>query len=261
MTNTKHVVLIHGTWLHGDTWADTRREFERRGFTVHTPTLRFHDLPIDEGAQKMKALSLRDYADDLVGLVESLDSPPLILGHSMGGLIAQLVAARTQHAGLVLASTAAAAGIWALYPGSLRVFSHHYLPPAPWDKPLYPSPWKVYRHYISNTHTDEEARELYDVAVCESGRAYCEMGFAQLDRYHAARVDFAAVAGPVLAIAGGSDKLVNPRISRTTASKYRNGTYVEMPGIDHIVFTGGSLAITMSHIDEWMKRNNLLTVA
>ena len=71
MANTKHVVLIHGTWLQGDSWADTRSEFERRGFTVHTPTLRFHDLPREEGAQKMRALSLRDYADDLVGLVEA----------------------------------------------------------------------------------------------------------------------------------------------------------------------------------------------
>ena len=96
---TKHVVLIHGTWLRGDSWVDTRAEFEQRGYTVYTPTLRFHDLPFEEGAKKVGPVSLRDYADDLVALVESLDSPPLLIGHSLGGLVAQLVAARTQHAG------------------------------------------------------------------------------------------------------------------------------------------------------------------
>jgi pimeloyl-ACP methyl ester carboxylesterase len=261
MGNTKHVVLIHGTWLRGDSWADTRSEFERRGFTVHTPTLRFHDLPREEGAQKMRALSLRDYADDIVGLVEVLDSPPLILGHSMGGLIAQLVAARTQHAGLVTVSTAPPAGIYALYPGTVRVFFRHYLRPKPWDKPLCPTTWKLYRRYISNTHVDEEVRELYDGTVCESGRAYCEMAFPQLDRHHAATVDFAAVSGPVLIIAGGSDRLVSPRISRTTASRYRQGTYVEMPATDHLVFTGDARSVIMSHIDDWMSRNNVLSAA
>ena len=53
MADTKHVVLIHGTWLNGDSWADTRAEFEQRGYTVHTPTLRFHDLPFEEGAKNL----------------------------------------------------------------------------------------------------------------------------------------------------------------------------------------------------------------
>ena len=136
MADTRHVVLIHGTWLRGDSWADTRAEFEQRGCTVHTPTLRFHELPLDEGAKKVGSVSLRDYADDFVALVESLDSPPLILGHSLGGLIAQLVGARVQHAGLVAACTAPAAGIYAMYPSTARIFGLHYLQRRPWNKPL-----------------------------------------------------------------------------------------------------------------------------
>jgi pimeloyl-ACP methyl ester carboxylesterase len=47
---------------------------------------------------KIASLSLRDYTDDLVRFVNSLDHPPLLIGHSMGGLLAQLVAARTRQA-------------------------------------------------------------------------------------------------------------------------------------------------------------------
>ena len=104
MSDSKRVVLIHGTWVNGDTLGDARREFQDRGYTAHTPTLRYHDLPLAEGAEKVGPVSLRDYADDVVALVESLDSPPLLVGHSLGGLVAQLVAARTRHVGVVAAT-------------------------------------------------------------------------------------------------------------------------------------------------------------
>lgn len=99
MSDTKHVVLIHGTWARGDSWDPARAAFEERGYTVHTPTLRHHELPLQEGAIKIAPLSMRDYTDDLVALVDSLDSPPPIVGLSLGGLLAQLVAARTRHVG------------------------------------------------------------------------------------------------------------------------------------------------------------------
>jgi pimeloyl-ACP methyl ester carboxylesterase len=259
MADTKHVLLIHGTWLRGDSWADTRAAFEQRGYTVHTPTLRFHDLPLDEGAKKVGSVSLRDYADDFVGLVESLDSAPLLLGHSLGGLIAQLVAARVPHAGLVAACTAPAAGVFAMYPSTARIFGLHYLKGRPWDKPLHPASWKVFRSYISNTHSDSEARDIYAGLVCDSGRVYCEMVFPWLDRAKAATVDFAAITTPVLTIGAEDDRTVNPRVPRTTASRYRQGSYVEIPRSDHLVFVGESLPATMSRIDDWMARNRVLS--
>jgi pimeloyl-ACP methyl ester carboxylesterase len=115
-------------------------------------------------------LSVRDYADDVSALVESLDSPPLVVGHSLGGLVAQLVAARTRHAGLVAATPAPAAGIFAIYPGTIRVFSGHYLQRRPWTEPLYPTPWKTFRRYVANTTDEPLARDLYSILVCESGR-------------------------------------------------------------------------------------------
>ena len=99
MCDSKHVVLIHGSWGRGEQLAAARGAFEERGYMAHTPTLRHHELPSDEGAMKIASLSLRDYTEDLVAFVNSLDSPPLLIGHSMGGLLAQLVAARSRHAG------------------------------------------------------------------------------------------------------------------------------------------------------------------
>jgi pimeloyl-ACP methyl ester carboxylesterase len=97
VAEAKHVVLIHGSWSRGEQLAPARAAFEGRGYTAHTPTLRHHELPSHEGAMKVASLSLRDYTDDLVAFVNSLDSPPLLVSHSMGGLLAQLVAARIQR--------------------------------------------------------------------------------------------------------------------------------------------------------------------
>jgi pimeloyl-ACP methyl ester carboxylesterase len=246
MSDSKHVVLIHGTWGRGDTLADARREFEARGYTVHTPTLRYHDLTLDEGAEKVGSVSVCDYADDMVTLVDSLDSPPLVVGHSLGGLVAQLVAARTRHVGLVAATPAPAAGIFASYPGTVRVFSRHYLRPRSWTKPLYPTTWKLFRRYITNTTDEQIARDLYAELVFDSGRVYCEMAYWFLDRAGATRIDFTAISTPVLAIGGERDRLVNWRVARATAARYPNGTYVEIPGSDHLVFHGNALPVTMA---------------
>jgi pimeloyl-ACP methyl ester carboxylesterase len=265
MSDTKHVVLIHGTWCRGDSWGPTRAAFEERGYTVHTPTLRHHELPLQEGAMKIAPLSMRDYTDDLVALVDSLDSPPLVVGLSLGGLLAQLVAARTRHAGLVAACPSPAAGIYAATLSTLRsvasIFGRHYLQPRPWSKPVYPTTWQRFRRCIANAQTEETAREFFAPLVCDSGRAYCELVFPYLDRGKATTVNFAAVTTPVLAIRGECDRLVPPQVAPKTAARYQRGTYVEVPRSDHLVFCGEALPVTMGHIDDWIARNHVLASA
>ncbi|MFG1907991.1 alpha/beta hydrolase [Kribbella sp. NPDC048928] len=256
MSVVEHVVLIHGTWGRGSHFREARAAFEARGFVVHTPTLRHHELPLEEGAAQIATLSLTDYVDDLVAVCESLDSPPLILGHSLGGLLAQLVAARTAHAGLIGVCPAPAAGIFAMYPSMTRLFLSHYLQRRPWTKPLRPT-WEKFHVGGRITQTDEDSRALFADLVCESGRAYCEMAFPQLDRRKASRVDYTAIPGPVLIFGGGQDRTVASAVCRTTASKYRNATYQEILDADHMLLFGEILETTMSHIDNWLTASNL----
>ncbi|MBV8789336.1 MAG: alpha/beta hydrolase [Mycobacterium sp.] len=261
MSEARHVVLIHGSWCRGEVWTDVRAAFEARGYTAHAPTLRYHELPLREGAMKVASLSLRDYTDDLVAFVNSLDSPPLLIGHSMGGLLAQLVAARTRHAGVVAACPAPAAGIFGASLTSVRATLPHLLWPRAWSKPWRIPTFEQFRRWIANTQTDDVAREIYAGLVCESGRYVCEL-FAALPRLSKATVvDFAAVTTPVLAIGADCDRMVPTAIARQTAARYRQGTYVEIPRSDHMVFSGAALPVTMGHIDNWMARNHVLATA
>ncbi|WP_007025846.1 alpha/beta hydrolase [Saccharomonospora iraqiensis] len=260
MIASEHVILVHGTWMRGSHWTEARQAFEQRGFTVHTPSLRHHDLPLLEGSLRVASVSLADYTDDLAELARSLDRPPLLVGLSMGGLLAQLVAARVPHAGVVAACPAPAAGVFGMYPNTVRLFGSHYLQPRPWDKPLYPT-WHRLRWGAAHTQDEDYVRGLYSDLVCESGRAYCEMAFPFLDPRRAATVDFDAITGPVLAIGGERDRMISPRIPRATARRYRRGSYVEIPGADHMVLMGNRLHVTMRRIDEWLTRERVFDPA
>jgi pimeloyl-ACP methyl ester carboxylesterase len=125
----------------------------------------------------------------------------------------------------------------------------------PWAKPVRPPTSDRFRRWITNTQTKEVTREVYSDLVCESGRAYCEVGLAVTRLSKATVVDFAAVTTPVLAIGGQCDRIVPAGVARQTAAKYQHGSYVEIPGSDHMVFSGAALPITMGHIDGWIARN------
>lgn len=152
----KSVVLIHGAWSRGEQLAGVRNAFEERGYAAYTPILGHHELPLEEGAERIATFSLRDYADDLVQFVEDLPSPPLIVGHSLGGLIAQIVAARTHHAGLV-AACPAPLGLAGTNPTTVRIaLSGRQSRPA--TKPVYPPGWDLFRGGVANAQPETTAR-------------------------------------------------------------------------------------------------------
>lgn len=210
---------------------------------------------------KVAPLSLGDYTYDLVGYVNALESPPLLVGHSMGGLLAQLVAARTHHVGLVAACPAPAAGIFGTTATNLRMSLPYFLRPRPWAKPVYPPTPERFRRWIANTQTEKIARALYSDLVCESGQAYCEMALAVAKLAKTTVVDFAAVRTPVLAIGGECDRIVPAGVVRRTAARYENGTSVEIPRADHMVFLGESQPVTMGHIDAWIATSPVVFAA
>lgn len=258
MWDVKHVVLIHGNWSRGEQLADVRAAFEQLGFTAHTPTLRHHELPVDEGAPKIATLRVRDYVDDLVAFVEGLDGPPLLVGHSMGGLLAQLVAARTPHVGLVAACPAPAAGINASTPANRRMARPMFMRARPWARPIPPPSFERCREWIGNAQSEYTAREIYEGLVCESGRAQWEMLLSTVRLSKATVVDYAAITTPVLALGGEFDLIVPARAVRQTASRFWQGASVQVAGADHMVFSGAALPATMRHITKWMTRNHLL---
>lgn len=97
----REIVLIHGTWCDGNVWGEFATGLRQMGYKVHTPSFRYHDLPYQDCLNKVGTVTLQDYRDDLVALIESLNQPLLLLGHSLGFLVAQMAAKKIEIDGMI----------------------------------------------------------------------------------------------------------------------------------------------------------------
>jgi pimeloyl-ACP methyl ester carboxylesterase len=120
---TETIVMIHGMWGGPWLWENYKNFFEQRDFQCHTPTLRYHDIdPNDKPDPRLGTTSLLDYAQDLEDYIHNLDQKPLLMGHSMGGLLAQILGARGLARGLVLLTPASPSGINAMKYSVIKTF-------------------------------------------------------------------------------------------------------------------------------------------
>ena len=253
MTN---IVLIHGTWCDGTVWGEFVDELEKLGLKVYTPTLRYHELPYKEVKEKVARVSLDEFTDDIVELIETLDEPPIVLGHSLGGLLAQKVAMRTKVKGLVLMGTAPAAGIFAFYPSMVICFYKHFLRWGFWKKSMPPYKHAFYDYCMNNQDEADKERE-FSKLVPESGFTYFQMALPFLDKQKGAYIDFEKVSEPVLVITGSEDKMVHPNIARATAKRYENATLNIIEGSDHMYEAPKYRRNTIEVIEEWLQNNKL----
>src|ERR1700712_4043939 len=94
------IVMIHGAFCGPWTFDQFRAPFEAAGYTVHAPALRFHAMGT-KPARALGATSLLDFAQDLADFIATLPAPPILIGHSLGGLLAQMLAAKVKAPALV----------------------------------------------------------------------------------------------------------------------------------------------------------------
>jgi pimeloyl-ACP methyl ester carboxylesterase len=218
MTGT--IYMIHGMWGGPWVWDHYRPVFEAAGYRCIAATLPYHDMaPRGPPHPRLGNTSLLDYADALEREIGQMDEVPVIMGHSMGGLLAQMLGARVRPPALVLLAPASPAGLFALTPSVLRGFLSVQAKWGFWKKPMR----QTFNEAVYSTlHLlpDGEQRTAYERLVYESGRAAAEIGYWFLDPKKASRVDADRVSCPVLVVAGGRDRITPPAVARRLARRY-----------------------------------------
>ena len=228
------IVMIHGMWGSADYWGRFADFFRARGYRCEIPTLRHHGGdPSAPPHPDLGTTSLIDYAADLQADLERMERPPILMGHSMGGLLAQMLAARGLARALVLLTPAAPAGIFALSPSVIRSFWSGLTRWGFWRN-AHRQTFGEAAYSMLHRMPEGEQREIYGRFGYESGRAACEIGFWLFDPKGAARVDAAKVTCPVLVLAGAEDRITPASTVRRVARRY-DALYVEMPRHAHWV--------------------------
>jgi pimeloyl-ACP methyl ester carboxylesterase len=254
MANT--IFMIHGMWGNAKDWSNYRPFFEARGYRCITPTLPCHDTaPQAAPDPRLGTLSLLDYAAALEQDIRKLGIKPIIMGHSMGGLLAQMLGTRGLAHQLVLLTPAAPAGILTLTPSVLRSFWSYALRWGFWKKP-YLQPFAD-AAYSSLHQLDEQAqRKAYASYVPESGRAIFEIGGWPIYRGDANKVDESRIACPMLVVAGTLDRITPASAVRKVADKYGHvSTYKEFPDHAHWVLGEPGWEEVAEFTAEWLNQN------
>lgn len=227
MQGSKTIVFIHGMMGDGGYWEAWKHFFEARGYQCHTPTLPAHDRGFDETPDpRLSQLGIADYVEHIRSFMLTLDERPILIGHSMGALITQLLIADGLAIKSVLIAPAPPAGIFALSPSVIRSFLPIVLTCCFWKKAIRLSEPGA-RYALSNLLSDHEASSLYKKGRWESGRAVAQMGLWFLDPKRTTSVDEHKVTTPLLVIAGGQDHSIPPTLARKIAFKYPTAHYLE----------------------------------
>lgn len=253
----RDVLLIHGMWCRGEHLNAVAAPLRDAGYRVHQPTLPFHERR--DRADMLEALgraSLLDYADYCQGVIHQLklSQPPILVGHSMGGLIAQMLAARMPVQALILLTPAAPAGILAVSPRTLRVFWRRLLQWGFWKKPHGLSAEQA-RQYALNGLSDAQVEQILPTLGLESGRALFEIAFWPLDRRRAAQVDADAVDCPVYVLGCEDDWLTPADTVRKVAARYPQSTLDVDSGRGHWMIDDDRTAQTMARCIEWLDKH------
>lgn len=254
----KTIIMIHGMWGGGWYWNNYVQYFESRGYVCITPTLRYHN--IDPGAKPHPLLgttSLLEYVNDLQLEVDSLGVAPIIMGHSMGGLLAQMLASRIESRALVLLAPAAPYGVMAMSPSVLRAFRSFLTTWGFWKKP-HRQTFSEAACSVFNRMPSSEQRALHAKYVYESGRATAEIGLWPLDVRKASAVDETKINCPVLAVVGAEDKIIPPASVRKIAAKY-GATYREFPNHAHWVVGEEGWENVAAEVSMWLNRNSRMS--
>jgi pimeloyl-ACP methyl ester carboxylesterase len=237
----RRIVLIHGLWMTPLSWERWIDRYQARGHEVLAPAWPGMEGDIEQlraDPSAIEHVGIEDIVEHCEAIVRELPEAPIIMGHSFGGAITEILLDRRLGAAGVGIDAAAVRGVTKLPFSTLRSAF-----------PVLKSPANNHRavaltaeqfHYaFTNTMSEDESAEAYNrYAVPGPGRVLWQGALANFNPHTPDRVDFHNdERAPLLLIAGGVDHVVPAAVDRQMAKRQSKSAalteYKEFPGRSH----------------------------
>ncbi|MET9271405.1 alpha/beta hydrolase [Kribbella sp. NPDC003557] len=224
------VLFIHGLWLHATSWEPWLARFRDEGYDAQAPGWPGDGETVEESRRTPEAIA--DHGIDQVvahfaGIIDELPEPPILIGHSFGGMIAQKLLGQNRAKAAIAIDAAQIKGVLPVPLSALRATLPVFKNPANKHRAVSLTV-EQFKFAFGNAVSDEESAQLHSRwTIPAPGRPLFEAASANFTPHSPAEVDTANQdRGPLLLIASGKDHTVPESVTRATLKQYRHSDAV-----------------------------------
>ncbi len=263
MTKSRTIVFIHGLWIHSSSWQAWMDFFNQQGYQTLNPEWPGDSATVAECRANPQTIANRgvtEIVDNYAKVISGLTEPPIVIGHSFGGLIAQILLGRGIGSAAIAIDPAPIKGVWQLPFSALKA-----------SFPVLGNPFNLkkakslsfeqFQYGFANAVPEEEAKALYDQWTIP---APC------LPLFQAAVASFAGTAtkvntqnatrGPLLITGGSKDNIAPPILGSASLKKYNTSVISDFKlfeGRGHSLIVDNGWKEVAEYSLAWLKKNGL----
>jgi pimeloyl-ACP methyl ester carboxylesterase len=233
---SKTIVFVHGMYMTPLCWEQWVDRFQSKGYRCLAPAWPGRDQPVEVLRRRhpdpqFGRLTLTGVLEHLTQFIQQLDEKPILVGHSMGGLIVQLLLQKDLAAAAVALDSAPPFGVFTVKWSFLKSNWPHITPFAAQSRPIEMT-FERFQYTFVNTLPLAEQRAAYERYVVPESRRVPRESLT-------ARIDFKQPHPPLLLIAGSADHIIPASLNKSNYAKYRSSPSVtgfkEFAGRTHFI--------------------------
>jgi pimeloyl-ACP methyl ester carboxylesterase len=222
----RQIVFIHGLWLHASSWQPWMDLFSEWGYDPIAPGWPGEPDTVEEARANPDAvanLGIDDVTNHYAEIIDGLDRPPILIGHSFGGMIAEKLLGQDKAEAVVAIDAAQIKGVLPVPLTALKVTLPVFKNPANRHKSVALTS-EQFRYGFGNAVSPEESDKLWEQwAIPSPGKPLFEAAVSNFVPNSPAKVDTHNEGrGPLLLMMGGEDHTVPEAITKATLKQYRH---------------------------------------